>query len=418
MPKGDGDGTGLDPSPAPVSSTEYLVLSENMLEKNDADNERQRAELQKQCEEQLAALNDKWAKENAELQEKLNAALREVEALTEFKEKQAEIEETIAKLQLDNDELQRNEVAKLQEMERKFIAQNTMQQKEFEAKLEDLKRAADNDIDERLDASVKRILAQNRRMGEELRLHVSETDKLLHEKNFLEEEKKRLERELGLKAEIEVEYAKRGTKQQREIKEHLGKVRSLERSLGQLMKDFEYEREQLLAKQAQEMADLHMEQAGLKRLVKLKAKELKNIRRLAQEVLYQRADVEQFLIDSLELVKAEIQRENVASGKLPRIPSNREKLTPLPSGVGTPKTGPTGAGGGVDISQLTWEDREKVLRLLFSRINNGSANGMAMPPHSFEVEAVDPMAAGGAGLGATNPKNMGHMSEPNRPEVA
>ena len=44
--------------------------------------------------------------------------------------------------------------------------------KEYEQKMEELKKSADEEIDERLDASVKRILAQNRRMAEELKIHV------------------------------------------------------------------------------------------------------------------------------------------------------------------------------------------------------------------------------------------------------
>jgi F0F1-type ATP synthase membrane subunit b/b' len=71
---------------------------------------------------------------------------------------------------------------KTAELERKFIEQNTKMKKEYEQKLEELKKACEEDINERLDASVKRILQQNRRMAEELRLHVQETDELQREK--------------------------------------------------------------------------------------------------------------------------------------------------------------------------------------------------------------------------------------------
>ena len=68
----------------------------------------------------------------------------------------------------------------------------------------DMKRAATEDIDERLDASVKRILQQNRRMAEELRLHVQETEELQREKTIMEGDNKRLAREVELKREMEV----------------------------------------------------------------------------------------------------------------------------------------------------------------------------------------------------------------------
>jgi hypothetical protein len=41
--------------------------------------------------------------------------------------------------------------------------------KEYEQKLEELKHSQDEQLDERMDAGVKRILASNRRMAEELR---------------------------------------------------------------------------------------------------------------------------------------------------------------------------------------------------------------------------------------------------------
>ena len=60
-----------------------------------------------------------------------------------------------------------------------------------------------------------------------------------------------------------------------------------------------------------------------------------------------------------------------------------------------------GLGGGVDIADLAWEDRERVLRLLFSKINSasqGSYYGGKMPPHSFDVEEPHPHPHPGAGL--------------------
>jgi hypothetical protein len=40
-------------------------------------------------------------------------------------------------------------------------------------KLEELKRSQEEELEDRLDAGVKRILAANRRLAEELRLHVT-----------------------------------------------------------------------------------------------------------------------------------------------------------------------------------------------------------------------------------------------------
>lgn len=42
----------------------------------------------------------------------------------------------------------------------------------------------------------------------------------------------------------------------------------------------------------------------------------------------------------------------------------------------------------VDISELTWSDRERVLRLLFAKINN-SEPMQQMPPHLLDVQDQD-----------------------------
>ena len=92
----------------------------------------------------------------------------------------------MARLREENEDLRQSQEARAAELERRFIEQNTKQKKEYERRLEELKKASEEDVDERLDASVKRILQQNRRMAEELRLHVQETDELQREKKVLE----------------------------------------------------------------------------------------------------------------------------------------------------------------------------------------------------------------------------------------
>jgi hypothetical protein len=53
------------------------------------------------------------------------------------------------------------------------------------------------------------VCVQNRRMAEELRLHVQETDELQRQKKLLEEERRTLLREVDIKQDMEAEYAKK-----------------------------------------------------------------------------------------------------------------------------------------------------------------------------------------------------------------
>lgn len=51
-------------------------------------------------------------------------------------------------------------------------------QKEFEQRMEELKRQHEEEFEARLDSNVKRILRQNRALAGELQLHVEETELL------------------------------------------------------------------------------------------------------------------------------------------------------------------------------------------------------------------------------------------------
>lgn len=100
-------------------------------------------------------------------------------------------------------------------------------------------------------------------------------------------------------------------------------------------------------------------------MLQLKAKEAKNVRRLAQEVLLQRSDTEIFFLSSLEHVRKELEQEALDAATAPT-----GRRTP-------PRT------GRVDIGDLTWAERERVLRLAFAKINNQtrSLKYMQLPAH-------------------------------------
>ena len=118
-------------------------------------------------------------------------------------------------------------------------------QKEYKQMLAEMKKSSQEEAVERLDSSTKKILFENRRMAEELRLQVGETDDLQKAKKGLEEDTKRLRREVALNEQSVKEYAKQGFRQSKEIKELSAKVKHLERSLAQSLQTADKEREAL-----------------------------------------------------------------------------------------------------------------------------------------------------------------------------
>ncbi|GIL78286.1 hypothetical protein Vretifemale_7734 [Volvox reticuliferus] len=217
-----------------------------------------------------------------ELQGTIDSLQAELNNVLEFKERQAEVEEALMRLKEENQVLTEKLEQQRVELDRYYFELNTRMRKEYEQRLEELKKSAEEEVDERLDASVKRILAQNRRMAEELKIHVQETEALQAEVRVLEEARARLTREVGLKTDIEAGYAQRGARQAAALKESQARISSLENSLQQVVQDFDRERQASAKAAAAALADVQAEAEALRRLVKLKTRELKNVRRLAQ----------------------------------------------------------------------------------------------------------------------------------------
>ena len=205
-------------------------------------------------------------------------------------------------------------------------------------------------------------------------------------KAYLEEENKKLRHEVELHEQSVKEYAKKGFRQTKEIKELGSKVKTLERSLSTSIRDFGNEKEELALRDRKRIAEMELDSAGLRQLVKLKSKELANVKKLASIVLHKRSEVETFLLEALEQVKDEIGKQRAeemrAAGRYGRG-GNGAKLPALGGAPGArPSNLPTSADERVDIRDLTWEDRERVLRLLFAKINNATTQ-KPMPQHAL-----------------------------------
>jgi hypothetical protein len=177
-----------------------------------------------------------------------------------------------------------------------------------------------------------------------------------------------------LNAETIEEYSKRQQSQNKKIKLLKSKIQILEKSLSQIVQDFEKDKV-LLKKQNEEVISSQRDELDmLKDDSREKSKELRMLKSLSNIVIEQRSDIEQFFLEALEQIKEEI-RKKVAEEKKQnrfRVPGNSF------GGTGASMAHTSGSqentksyADKVDLNDLDWEDRERVLRLLFSKINAG-----------------------------------------------
>jgi hypothetical protein len=147
-------------------------------------------------------------KHNEEAREGDVRKLREeLFALKAFKDRKEVLENELDRVHQELSDAQAAHKEAMTGVERKLIEEKTRLQKEAHAQLMEIKRNTDEEVVNRLDVSTKRILQQNRRLAEDLKLHVQETVELQRIKAKLEEDTKSLRRDLELNKEMMEEYA-------------------------------------------------------------------------------------------------------------------------------------------------------------------------------------------------------------------
>ena len=337
----------------------------------------QREDERQAADAELNSVRDQLTTENEKLTRELSDARDELDRLADFKRNKLDIERALEDGENERERMRDDHKLHLEALERKFLEEKNRLQKEYKQMLAEMKKSSQEEAVERLDSSTKKILFENRRMAEELRLQVAETDSLQKTKKVLEEEGKKLRREVALNEQSVKEYAKQGFRQSKEIKELSAKVKGLERSLSQSVHQFEKEKDTLSQTGGRRLAEAELDTQGLRQLVRLKSKELSHMKRLAAIILQKRNEVETFLLDSIDAVKGEITRRRAEEERA--MPGGRRGLLPA-LGSSKPSNLPSNPDEHVDIRDLTWDDRERVLRLLFAKINN-AAPFQPMPPH-------------------------------------
>eukprot|EP00164_Ancoracysta_twista_P001657 GFYU01002176.1.p1 GENE.GFYU01002176.1~~GFYU01002176.1.p1 ORF type:complete len:499 (+),score=186.02 GFYU01002176.1:200-1696(+) len=344
-------------------------------------------EQQKTFEKQYKDLDERWGTEfeqekdkltmqvNA-LQEERGNLLKELTALREFKELKDIVEEELNKTKLELDDARESHVAQVAALERKYYEEKARVKKETKVILDDLKKKSQEEAMEKLDQQTKKVMAENRRIVDELQFQTKQTMELTKVMREVDEDNRRLIRDAEIKDQTLKETTIKGSRQTREIRSLQQKIQTLEVSLSQVVRDFERERENMKMKQSKDKEEARIESSGLRHLVKLRTKELQNIKKLAQVILAQRTDLEDFFLQALDHVKSEVAKRSGSSQRkrAKRIGGGGIKLpkiddAELEDDDGAAEAYAANPSETVDIKDLAWEDKERVLRLLFAKMN-------------------------------------------------
>ena len=80
----------------------------------------------------------------------------------------------------------------------------------------------------------------------------------------------------------------------------------MEKSLSQVVREFEHERTNIIKQCKTEMDSSIIELEKTKKTLELRNKEMNTVKKLAKNILEQRSEIERFFLDSLDYVKHQI----------------------------------------------------------------------------------------------------------------
>ncbi|KNE56801.1 hypothetical protein AMAG_02577 [Allomyces macrogynus ATCC 38327] len=339
---------------------------------------------------------------------------QEVAAVKDFKRKRAELMKEVESQKTQMAEMERRFKESMVRMERKFFEEKVRLQKETHRKIADLAAKAHREALATLDETTKDMCRENVRLAEALKAHMAATEDLTRANAKLGAQNAHLAQEKDMNDVIVRDKIIAAKNQNQVIKDLEGKVVTLEQTLSHVVREFEVERAILRSTAREELDEVKRLAAQLKLNLDRKTQEMRYIKKLANHILEQRTDVETFFMDALDHVRQEIARAQTQERKR-RVQEYSQHLRAHHSGVhggmvavppvsldtavqharqprnaspagsvassstrslsrhrrGHTRDEPVDAGPTpvIDVASLSWEDRERVLRVLFARMN-------------------------------------------------
>jgi hypothetical protein len=333
----------------------------------------------------------------------------ELSSLENYREMRKSHDSELESLKSRLKEQEQKYEAELTQLEHRYIAEKRTMMQEMSQAAETMRDTAKRGANSTLNAEIMRIQSEHKAMSEELRLQLKTTTELEAENKNILENTRALKRELNVLREREAEAAKISKGRAKQIQMLEDHIEVLIAGLEAESSDKHAERKQLEEEAERQMHEAVLDAEGLRQLLAMKNRELRHMKHLAQYILDQRSEVEAFFLQALSEVKEKIRGEKIAQhrqaiseyhtklrqaneckGPFPDIkaPATLRDYAKLGQGTQQSKI-PAGAmpNRKVQLHELSWEDKEKILRLLFAKINHVQKSVDQMPEHTLALSS-------------------------------
>jgi len=332
-----------------------------------------------------------WEDQLAEKEKQVELLQRELHAVKEFRKQKAQLMEEIKDMRNELEQQRNLNTKNKQKMEHKFFVEKMKMENEASQKIAQYAELAQKEAIAGLDETTRKVFRDNVSMSEVMNYHIEE-NKMLREKN------KKLERKIKtINQELEISdlTAREKVSQHQKAKDHIRnlmhEIKTLNNQLKEQKRDNKNERALVLHKSVQQSVSDQADIARLSLQLQRKELEYRRVKTLAKKVVDERAEMERFFIEALDEVAERIKdsRQNYVKSTKTQY---HAQMAAAAAGRGAMPSVKTFSKGGynstntvqkdiaeasdwnnvppnTDISDLTWEQKERVIRLLFAKMN-------------------------------------------------
>ncbi|KAK5916715.1 hypothetical protein CgunFtcFv8_011669 [Champsocephalus gunnari] len=337
--------------------------------------------------------------------------------IKEFEKRKAQMEQELSDIRESMDLSDKKHRENLNKVECRFFKEKDRLEKEAERTIAVVVERAHNEAIVQLDDASRSVFKENVRLNEALKYHIKEAEDLHALTRSTAKEKASLELDKNVFELTVKRNAAQMEAQKKEISKLRAKVASLEHALELKAEEPEKPEEEkaLVTIQASQV-----ELDKLQKVLHMRERELAHVKRLASSIVDQRTELEQFFHEALTQVKQEIMASR-QQYKKEALQAYRQRLKEATAGklkfppIRTFHKGPHSTNSvysdleaaarwthqpdsKVEISDLTWEQKEQVLRLLFAKMNGQrerkASQHMALSASSEKRSLIASDAAG------------------------
>ncbi|XP_018431149.1 PREDICTED: basal body-orientation factor 1, partial [Nanorana parkeri] len=354
------------------------------VERTRADEEKQK--LAETYKTQMSSLEEKCAQKTQQMQ----IIQAEFRMMKEFRRRKADLEKELDEMKESLRIGSREHKESLAAMERRFFQDKQRLEKEAEKKIVMLAEKAHNEAIVQLDDAGRSIFKENVRLKEAISYHVREAYSLQKAITQLKEEKERLLQEKETNEKLVQEKVLEVFHKNAQIQELQRTVRTMEHAEQRRLEiEDGMQKNQLQIQGVDQTGSAELQK--LHKLLEMKDREMSRVKKLAHNILQERTEVERFLLEALQQVKQEIKSSRMCYQKMAQAAYNSRMMQAAAGTEHYPKirtfhnkdhsTNDVSQdlreaekwsyieSGKVDVADLTWEQKEKVLRLLFAKMN-------------------------------------------------